>query len=48
MSVSELITEEDANTPRYAALMGNLEVEPAKKKTPVYFTFQSTIHAEKC
>ena len=32
ISISELFREEDANNPRNAALMDNLEVEPAKRK----------------
>ena len=32
ISVSELIREEDQHNPRSAALMGNLELEPAKRK----------------
>ena len=32
ISVSELTREEDQNNPRNAALMGNLEIEPAKRK----------------
>ena len=32
ISVSELIREEDQNNPRSAALMGNLELQPAKRK----------------
>ena len=32
ISVSELVREEDQNNPRGAAIMGNLELEPAKRK----------------
>ena len=44
ISVSELIREEDQNNPRNAALMGNLELEPAKRKVTglLYITISKT------